>query len=350
MFRSNQEHWGPSGAESPVGGILEAIGETPLIRLERYSERPEIEVWAKLESSNPAASSKDRSALRLITDALESGHIGPETTVIESTSGNLGVGLAQACRYLGLRLICVVDSRTHAINLKTMRALGAEVRVVDRKSAGDRDLLAARLDLVREILTEIPDSYWPNQYENPSSAAAHAEGTMREIDEDLEGRIDYLFVATSTTGTLRGCCDYLARHQRETKVVAVDAQGSALFGGEPGRRRLPGFGAGVATELSKGSWFDRLVRVSDLECVVGCRRLVDREAVLAGASAGGVASAFDAVAPAIESGARCALLFADDGRGYLDTVFSDEWVERELGVSRTQLAELVLGPSGRVRV
>ena len=90
--------------------------------------------------------------------------------------------------------------------------------------------------------------------------------------------------------------------------------------------------------------------MSDLECVVGCRRLVDREAVLAGASAGGVASAFDAVAPAIESGARCALLFADDGRGYLDTVFSDEWVERELGVSRTQLAELVLGPSGRVRV
>ncbi len=232
MFRSNQEHWGPSGAESPVGGILEAIGETPLIRLDRYSERPEIEVWAKLESSNPAASFKDRSALRLITDALESGHIGPETTVIESTSGNLGVGLAQACRYLGLRLICVVDSRTHAINLKNdARSLGAEVRVVDRKTAGDRDLLAARLDLVREILTEIPDSYWPNQYENPSSATAHAEGTMREIDEDLEGQIDYLFVATSTTGTLRGCCDYLARQQRETKVVAVDAQGQRVVRG-----------------------------------------------------------------------------------------------------------------------
>lgn len=347
MFRSNQEHWGPSGAESPVGGILEAIGETPLIRLDRYSERPEIEVWAKLESSNPAASSKDRSALRLITDALESGHIGPETTVIESTSGNLGVGLAQACRYLGLRLICVVDSRTHAINLKTMRALGAEVRVVDRKTAGDRDLLAARLDLVREILTEIPDSYWPNQYENPSSATAHAEGTMREIDEDLEGQIDYLFVATSTTGTLRGCCDYLVRGGRGTRVVAVDAVGSVLFGGERSERRLPGFGAGVATGLSKRAWFDRLARIDDLACVIGCRRLVDREALFVGASSGAVAAAFDSLADGIEPGSRCALILADGGAGYLDTVYSDEWVEAELGLEAERVDELVSGSAGR---
>ena len=350
MFRSNPDQGGRrSGAQDPVGGVLKAIGQTPLIRLDRYPDRSDLQVWAKLESANPARSSKDRSALRLVTDALDAGHIGPETTVIESTSGTLGVGLAQSCCYLGLKLICVVDSRTHAINVQAMRAFGAEVRVVDQEAAGGRDLLVARLDLVRELVAETADSYWPNQYENPSSAAAHDEGTMREIDLALEGRLDYLFIATSTTGTLRGCCDYLARERRKTRVIAVDAQGSALFGHEPAKRVLPGFGAGVATELSKGAWFDRLARVSPLDSVVGCRRLVDREAVLAGASSGAVATAFDSVTRTIEPGARCALLFADDGRGYLDTVYSDEWVERELGVSGRQLAELVGGVAGRIR-
>ena len=221
----------------------------------------------------------------MIAEALEPGHIGPETTVIESTSGNLGVGLAQACRYLGLRLIGVVDSRTHAINLKTMRALGAEVRVVDRKTAGDRDLLAARLELGPRDPHRDPRLLLAESVRKPAVPPHTPKGRCARSTRTW--RVSRLPVRRDEHDrNLRGCCDYLARQQRETKVVAVDAQGSALFGGEPGRRRLPGFGAGVATELSKGSWFDRLVRVSDLECVVGCRRLVDREAVLAGASAG----------------------------------------------------------------
>ena len=105
----------------------------------------------------------------------------------------------------------------------------------------------------------------------------------------------------------------------------------------------------MQTELSLGSWFDQLVRVSDLECVVGCRRLVEREALLVGASSGGVAAAFDSIAPTLEPGARCALLFADGGRGYLETVYSDEWVDGELGVSGRHVAELVGGVAGRIR-
>jgi cysteine synthase A len=262
---------------------------------------------------------------------------------VESTSGNLGVGLAQTCRYHGLALICVVDSRTHALNLKTMRALGASVRMVDEDD--QRDPLAARLDLVQRLVAEIPDAYWPNQYENPASLVAHADGTMREIDQALDGRLDYLFVATSTTGTLRGCCEYLTRHRRATRVIAVDAVGSALFGGERGRRRLPGFGAGVASRLSRHAWFDRLVRVDDEACTVACRRLVDREALFVGASAGGVGAAFDSLAEGMEAGSRCVLIFADGGAGYLDTVYDDEWVRTELGLSRSDMQERVNEPS-----
>jgi N-(2-amino-2-carboxyethyl)-L-glutamate synthase len=331
----------------PCEGVLGAIGGTPLIGLRRYAERRDIELWAKLEAANPAGSSKDRSAARLVFDAIERGEIGPGTTVIESTSGNLGVGLAQVCRYLGLPLICVVDSRTHELNLGTMRAFGAEVRVVDREQAAGKDLLAARLELVRELIAMIDGAYWPNQYENDSSQAAHANGTMREIDEALDGRLDYLFVATSTTGTLRGCCDYLDRECRDTRVVAVDAVGSVLFGGERSERRLPGFGAGVTTGLSKGAWFDRLVRVDELACVIGCRRLVDREALFVGASSGAVASTFDSLADAIEPGSRCVLILADGGAGYLDTVYSDEWVEGELGLDAERVAELVAAGTGR---
>jgi len=333
----------------PCASVLDAIGNTPLIALRRYPLRADIEVWGKLEASNPAGSSKDRSATRLILDAVADGRIGAGTTVVESTSGNLGVGLAQACRYLGLALICVVDSRTHETNLRTMRALGAEVRVVDEEAAAGGDLLAARLELVERLATTIPDAHWPNQYENPSSPAAHAEGTMREIDEALDGRIDYLFVATSTTGTLRGCCDYLDRERRATRVVAVDAEGSALFGGSRRSRRLPGFGAGVPTELSKSAWFDDLVRVDDAACVVGARRLIDREALFVGASAGGVAAAFDSLAPTMAPGSRCALIFADGGAGYLDSIYDDEWVEAELGIDRVNLDALVGGTAPACR-
>jgi len=326
----------------PVDGVLAAIGQTPLVRLRRYLRaRPDIELWAKLEALNPGGSAKDRPAARMLDDAIAHGLIDATSTVIESSSGNLGVGLAQACRYHGLRFICVVDARAHETNVRMMRALGADVRVVTRADAGTGDLLAARLRLVAELVASTPNAFWPDQYANVSNPAAHAAGTMREIDDALDGRLDYLFVATSTTGTLRGCWEHLREHGRRTCVVAVDAVGSVLFGGERGARTLPGFGAGVQTELSAGASFDRLERVSGLECVTGCRRLVEREAILAGASSGGVLMALERLAPRIAAGSRCAAILADGGAGYLKTVYDDGWVQRELSCAPDELASIV---------
>jgi cysteine synthase A len=318
---------------APCVGILDAVGATPLVALNRYLDRLDVDLFAKLEFANPGGSSKDRSATAMIADALAAGLIGPDTTVIESTSGNLGVGLAQACRYHDVKLICVVDSRAHQLKINTMRALGADVRVVDRADPVTGDLLTARLNLVAELLGRTPDAFWPNQYANQSNPAAHGDGTMREIDEALDGQLDYLFVATSTTGTLVGCADYLRRHGRDTQLIAVDAVGSALFGGARATRRIPGFGAGVETALSQSACFDRLVRVSDIQCVVGCRRLVEREAVFAGGSSGAVGWAIAELSQEMEAGSRCAAIFADGGAGYLDTVYDDGWVARELGVA-----------------
>ena len=328
---------------TPLDGVLDAIGDTPLVALRRLLSRRDVAVWAKLEASNPGGSAKDRPAARILSDALRQGRIDRGTTVIESSSGNMGVGLAQACRYHGLRLICVVDARAHDTNIRTMRALGADVRVVTAPDPETGDLLVARLKLVADLLAQTPGSFWPNQYANASNPAAHAGGTMREIDEALEGDLDYLFVATSTTGTLRGCVDYLRANDRETLVVAVDAVGSVLFGGHHGRRLLPGFGAGMESTLSLGAAFDELVRVSDLDCVVGCRRLVEREAILAGASAGGVVSAIEALSAEMPSGSRCAAIFHDGGSGYLATVYDDGWVEHELGCDAASLQRLVDG-------
>ena len=305
-------------------------------------ERPDLRVWAKCESHNPGGSSKDRSAEGMVADAWDAGEIGPGSTVIESTSGNLGVGLALACRRRGLELICVVDSRTDEAKIKKMRDLGAAVRIVTEPDPETGDLLVARLALVRELVASIPGAWWPDQYSNPSNPQAHRT-TMAEIDDALGGSLDWLFVAVSTTGTLRGCCDLLAERRRTTRVVAVDAVGSVLFGGVRGERRLPGLGAGKVTELSRRAWYDRLIRVSELDCVAGCRRLLARDGIHAGASSGGVLSALGALAPRLGPASRCAMILADGGEGYASTVYDDGWAERELGIAPPVLRAMSAG-------
>lgn len=320
-------------ATRPRDGILDAVGDTPLVRLRRLGPRDDIAVYAKLEALNPAGSAKDRTAVQMLSDAIGAGDLAPGGTVVESTSGNLGVGLAQACAYMGLRLIAVVDPRANTRTIQLMTALGADVRQVNEPDPATGDFLVARLAEVDRLRREIPSCYWPGQYSNLSNPRAHFHGTMREIAEALDGDVDVVLVATSTTGTLRGCADYVATHGLAARMVAVDAEGSVLFGGARGTRRLPGFGAGVETPLSREATFDSLMRVGDRDCVEGCRLLARREGILAGASGGGVVTAFQRLAPTLPSGSRCVIVLADGGAAYLDTVYDDAWCARELGIT-----------------
>lgn len=311
-------------------GILSAIGNTPLIRLKHIYNEIDFRLFAKMEAFNPGGSTKDRPAAWIIRQGMESGAINSGTVVIESSSGNMGIGLAQVCSYYGLRFVCVIDTKTTAQNISLLKAYGAEVELVSEPDPLTGEFLQARLDRVQYLIDEYDDSFWPNQYASPSNPRAHYQ-TMHEIESALDGDVDYLFCATSTCGTLRGCVEYIREHGLKTKVIAVDALGSVIFGGQKAKRLIPGHGAAVIPQLFQANLAERFVQVSDLECVVGCRRLAKSEAVLVGGSSGAVITAVEHVMPLIEKDATCVAIFTDRGERYLDTIYSDEWVQEHFG-------------------
>jgi cysteine synthase A len=311
-------------------GILSAIGNTPLVRLDRLIADCRFRLFAKLEQLNPGGSMKDRPALNIIRRGLETGAINGDTVIIESSSGNMGIGLAQSCSYLGLRFICVVDPKTTSQNLKLLKAYGAELDAVTEPDAVTGEFLKARLDRVQELLATIENSFWPNQYANPSNPLAHHQ-TMREIVTALDQSLDYVFCAISTCGTLRGCAEYVRQHRLSTRVIAVDAIGSVIFGGASAKRLISGHGAGVRPRLFQEGLADRCIHVSDLDCIIGCRRLARKEAILAGGSAGAIVRAVEIMKDEIEDNASCVVILPDRGERYLDTIYSDGWVAEHFG-------------------
>lgn len=181
--------------ETGLKGILSTVGGTPLVELERLMPGFTSRVFAKVERFNPGGSVKDRSALNMVATKIRSGELVPgRSTVIESSSGNLAIGLAQICGYYGLRLVCVVDTRTTRQNIAILRAYGAEVEIISEPDPATGELLSARLHRVAELVATTPDAHWPDQYANPLNRRAH-ETTMGEIAEALDGKVDQLVVA-----------------------------------------------------------------------------------------------------------------------------------------------------------
>ncbi len=222
-------------------GILSAIGNTPIAKLDRLFAEFEVDVYAKLEYLNPSGSIKDRTSYTLLVEAIEAKLIDSETVVIESTSGNMGVGLAQACKYLGLKLILVVDPLINPSTEKLLNLYGADVHKV---SGADESgtFLAARLAYIAELQTKIPNSFWTNQYSNRNTLLAH-RNTISELITQLGGDLDYLFVPTSTCGTIMSCTHALSDANMNTKIIPVDAMGSKIFSNQSGQRKIPGMGA-----------------------------------------------------------------------------------------------------------
>ena len=328
----------------PIQDMSDFIGATPLLRLWNLGTRDDLEVYGKLELFNPAGSAKDRTARSLLRDAMASGRVREGSLVVESSSGNLGIALARACRREGVRFLCIVDARTNRSAVTAMKAYGAQVEVIWEPDPDLGDLLATRRRRVAQILAEVPGAVNLNQYENPANPRAHREGTMAEIADALDGDVDELFVATSTTGTISGCAGYCAEHGLSTRLTAVDAMGSVLFGGQPGRRLIPGFGAGVEPPLAKDLRLDGVIRVDDTQTVAGCWRLALLEGLLLGGSSGAVAQAFLQRESSLEPGSKVVLLFHDGGTSYLDTVYDDDWVRERLGVEPGRMRELALAP------
>jgi N-(2-amino-2-carboxyethyl)-L-glutamate synthase len=318
----------PNDADRLIpGGVLQAIGNTPLVELTRVASGSAIQVFGKLEYLNPAGSVKDRAAFSILVDAIEQRKVTPETVIVESSSGNMGIALAQACAYLHLRFLCVVDARTSAQNLDILKTYGAELHLISEPDPETGEFLHARIKAVKSLLSTIPNSYWPNQYANQTNCAAHYRTTMPEIVHELGRPCDFFFCAVSTCGTIVGCAQAVREESSGTKIIAVDAAGSAIFRPAKGPRRIPGHGAPITPDLLRPELIDRCVHVSDEDCVRGCRWLLKREAILAGGSSGAVVAALEALLHDIPAKSTCVLLFADRGERYLDTVYSDAWVE-----------------------
>lgn len=307
-------------------GILSCIGNTPLVKLEKYFTNINFSLYAKLEMFNPGGSIKDRPSLRMLLDAYQNGSIDENSTIIESSSGNLGVGLAQACAYFGLRLICVVDIYSNISIRKIIEAYGATVDLVEEPDT-QGGFLKARLDRVAHLLKTIPNSFNCNQYTNPNNPFAHYS-TAKEVLEALSYKVDYIFIATSTCGTIRGVSKFIHNQGLKTKIIAVDAQGSVIFGDKPKKRLIPGHGASLVPPHYKEGLENDFVLVSDLDCVKGCRQLIQREALFTGGSSGAIITAIEQFKEFIPAGSTVVGIFADNGERYIDTIYSDQWIKR----------------------
>ncbi|WP_412543796.1 2,3-diaminopropionate biosynthesis protein SbnA [Longispora sp. K20-0274] len=318
-------------AKQALKGVLSTIGNTPLVELVHLFPDFPARVFAKLERFNPGGSIKDRSALSMLLERIHSGDLVPgRSVVIESSSGNLAIGIAQICGYYGIDFVCVVDAKTTEQNVAILRAFGASIELVTERDAETGEYLPARLRRVAELVASTPNAYCPNQYANPLNPLAH-EGTMREIVEALDGPVDYLFSAASTFGTALGASRFARRSGLSTRIVAVDAVGSLLFGTVPGQRLIPGHGASIRPALLDPSAADDVVHVTDLECVVACRTLTIREAILGGGSSGATVAALGKMRDTIPEGSNVVMIFPDGGDRYLDTIYSDSWVNRHFG-------------------
>ncbi|MEK2479073.1 2,3-diaminopropionate biosynthesis protein SbnA [Streptomyces noursei] len=284
----------------------------------------------KCEGFNFAGSIKMRTAAGLIAAAERDGLLGPDSVLIESSSGNLGLAIAAIAANRGLRFVCVTDPKCNRATRSLLHALGAEVVVVSEKD-GEGGHLGVRLAYVRAECARDPRYVWLNQYANQASWVSHYETTAPELAKDFP-ELDVLFVGAGTGGTLMGCARYFQDNGHPARIVAVDAAGSVSFGGLSGRRMIPGLGASVRPELLDPSLVDDVVRVSEADTIRCCRALA-RHGFLLGGSTGTVVSGalqwLRREDP--ERGLRVAAISPDFADRYAHTIYDDSWVIENFG-------------------
>ncbi|OCA85362.1 2,3-diaminopropionate biosynthesis protein SbnA [Bacillus wudalianchiensis] len=305
--------------------IAECIGGTPVVSLNRLFSDQDMELFAKLEYMNPGGSMKDRPAKFIIERGLKDGTITPDTHLIESTSGNLGIALAMITRLYQLKLTCVVDPKISPTNLKILQRLGANVDMVTEPDEHG-GYLKTRIKRVNELANIEKNALWINQYANEDNWKSHYYGAGTELIEQLPDRIDYFLAPVSTSGSIMGISRKLRERFPNMKVLAVDAVGSIIFNSPPANRELPGIGASRVPEILNKAEIDEVIHVNDYESALGCRRLLETEGIFAGGSSGSIIAALQKMIPSLPSGSRVVTIFPDRGDRYLDLVYDDEWL------------------------
>jgi len=300
----------------PSGHRVDAvIGRTPVVRLERVATPEIAEVWIKLEGANPGGSIKDRTALGMILDAEARGILKPGDTIVEPTSGNTGIGLAQVASARGYRLIlCLPDSASDE-RKRTLEAYGAELVLTDP----ERRMLAA-IEAAERIRDET-GAWLPNQFSNPANPRIHYETTGPELWAQLDGRIDAFVYGSGTGGTITGVGRFLKEQRSDILVIAVEpARSPVLSGGTRGQHQFQGMGPGFIPDNLDRSVLDRVIPVWEEDAFPVARRLAKEEGLFVGMSSGAIAFAALQVATALGPGKRVAMIAPDTGARYLSTV------------------------------
>lgn len=314
---------------SRIGAIRRRLPKTETVQF-RHSR---IRLFAKMESANPSGSAKDRAAYWILLEAIRRGDITRATTVVESSSGNFALSLALFCRLLGLRFVPVLDPN---VNRATEQILRQSCERVEKVSDLDETggYLLTRLRRVSELLSELDDAYWPNQYSNADGARGHYELTGHELVQSL-GHIDYLFVSVGTGATISGLSRRVREFWPRAAVVAVDVEGSAIFGGTPKRRLIPGMGSSLyRPPLVDDALISDVVTVSESEEVNGCLDLLRHHGVMCGGSTGSAYSAINKYfARHLGPPPVVTFLCADRGEPYRDTIYEPSWVAANLAAT-----------------
>jgi len=316
--------------------ILDVIGNTPMVRLNRITADLDCQVFAKLEFLNPMGSSKDRIARFLIENAEQDGRLKPGDVILENSSGNTAMGLALTAIQKGYRLKAVVRDSTSQEKVDMLSALGVELLKADTSLPPEHP--DSYNNLAPRLARETEHCYFPDQHNNRENNEAHYHSTGPEVWEQMDGRIDVFIAGMGTGGTIGGVGRYLKEKNPEVRIVAVDVEGSVFTHffrtGETCRSRpylLEGLGDEFIIGCADFTVIDEMVQVTDQEAFLGARELARREGILVGGSSGAVLCALRKIAPTLAKGARVAILFPDSASRYLSTIFNDDWM-REKGM------------------
>ena len=298
--------------------FLDLVGNTPLVRVNNLIKKDELkaDVLAKLEYFNPAGSVKDRIAKEMIQDALEKGLINENTTLIEPTSGNTGIGLSAVATALNLKIIITMPETMSVERRNLMKAYGAEL-VLTPGSEGMKGAIAK----AKELASQIENSFIPGQFENPANPTAHYKTTGPEIYEQTEGKVDIFVAGVGTGGTISGIGKYLKEKNPEVKVVAVEpASSPVLSTGKGGAHKIQGIGAGVVPETLDTKIYDEIITVENEDAFAIGKEMAKTEGILVGISSGAALYAAKELAKREENaGKTIVVLLPDGGDRYLST-------------------------------
>jgi len=311
--------------------ILDAVGNTPLVRLNNLTRDLKAEVYVKVDYMNPGGSVKDRIAITMIDEAEKKGLLKPGGTIIEGTSGNTGMGLALVAAVRGYKVVFTITDKQSKEKIDLLKALGAEVIVCP--TAVEPDDPRSYYSVAKKLAREIPNSFYPNQYENKMNPQTHYDTTGPEIWEETKGKITHFVCGMGTGGTISGVGQYLKEKNPKVQIVGVDPIGSLYYDYFKNKKLIKattyvvqGIGEDILPGTMDFQHLDDIVQVNDEECFVVARRLARQEGIFTGGSGGGCVSGALQVAAKAKAGDIIVAFLPDTGMRYLSNVYNDEWM------------------------